>query len=473
MNLVYSSALPQFASGRKELDKIYSACLEKILEGAPLAKIVDHYLTFLESQDSPNRFAVTQLIDQGRTLSVLAAPSLPDPILKSIHHQRVHEASGACGPAVLKQAPFFIANIASHDNWQDFSEGVGQSGVFSLWSFPLRYQGECLGTFVIAGPRKGEPDPHSVTHFENVAANIAKVFALCESQQRKSREVWQLTLQAQRQDEQITSLKSTCEKLLAKQSQVESAYVKRPLPNAFQNMTDGFIEGIQDALNVAKTTLAFQQVVTAQSKQQLEQKVLNKQALLSYYDSINRACDEGAQMMSHAISRVDELALYLNRVTQNPTHLVHVGQLMSSVIDTIAANDCQTVFFCIDIPVTLQFRLPEGTFTQVMCELILNIYRHAFPNRNGGKVWLSAQVNCRNDRRIMKLVIEDQGVGIEKAVFEQAMQPLTDILYSQNHNLRGLSACYHQITAEMGGTLSCDSRPGVGSRMVIYLPESL
>ncbi|MBU3021505.1 ATP-binding protein [Aestuariibacter sp. A3R04] len=472
MNLVYSSTLPQLTSGRIELDKIYGASLEKILEGAPLAKIVDHYLTFLETSSLPYRYAVTELVNDDRSLSVLAAPSLPAALLKSLHHQPVSKTTGACGPAVLSQTPYFIANIASHCNWRDFSEDVGQSGIFSLWSFPLIYQGQCRGTFVVAGNRKCEPDTHTVSHFKSVATNLAKVFTLCESQQRKSRDAWQLTLQTQRQQEQISALTQSCQKLLAKQSLVESAYVKRPLPNGFQHMAEGFIEDVRDALNVARTTLSFQQVVTAQNKQQLEQKALNKQALLTYYQSVNRACAEGEKIMSHAQKRVNELDLYLDRVTQNTTRPLLVCQLMSSLINTIAANDFQAVFYCIDIPVDLEFRLPEGTFTQVICELILNVYRHAYPNCNDGRVWLSAQVSSRNNRRIMKLVVEDRGVGIDKTVTEHAMRPLTDALYSQDKTLRGLSACYHQVTSEMGGTFSCDSHLGSGTRMVMYIPEA-
>ena len=70
MYLVHSAGNPAIASGRLNLDQVYSACLERILDGQPLAKVVTFYLQFLEQHTNSFRFAVMQVVPQTGSLSL-------------------------------------------------------------------------------------------------------------------------------------------------------------------------------------------------------------------------------------------------------------------------------------------------------------------------------------------------------------------------------------------------------------------
>ena len=473
MNLVYSTDGQYSQSGRLDLDRIYSQSLELVLDGAPLAKIIDAYLRYLEQNGTGFRYAVMQAIPQNGTLMLLAAPSLPAPFMKAIHQLNIGENNAACGAAAASKQPYFIDNIASHPNWTDFSPGMGQTGITSCWSFPLTHSGKCIGTLAVTGPRKQSPDIHTISHYQAIAANLSKLFVFCEKQQHKHRRIWELQSESEHQQQQVTTLTASCEKLLAKQSQVEAALLARPLPKGFQFMAASLMADTCEMLNVIKSTLAFQDVVTEQAQALLARQKLDKAALNNYCKAVNRSGKASLDMLDNAQQRLSVFEDYINNVTHNPVRTFSLAYSIHSITQYLSVTNIhQRIFSCLDIDSAIRVRFPVGTFVQIVSELILNVVRHAYPNQNTGQILISARPREYLNKPVLELIIEDKGIGIAKSIRQAAMRPAMETLFTSNTTPRGLSACYQQVCSELGGTMKCDSLPNQGARFVICLPES-
>jgi signal transduction histidine kinase len=70
----------------------------------------------------------------------------------------------------------------------------------------------------------------------------------------------------------------------------------------------------------------------------------------------------------------------------------------------------------------------------------------------------------------VRIVLEDNGPGIEPAVLKRIFEPFFTTKPVGTGTGLGLSVSYFIITENHGGTLEAESRPGKGARFIIHLP---
>ena len=472
MYLVHSAGNPAIASGRLNLDQVYSACLERILDGQPLAKVVTFYLQFLEQHTTSFRFAVMQVVPQTGSLSLLAAPSLPEHFIRAIHEMKLCEKEGACGPAAVTGQPFFIDNIAAHPNWKDFSPEMAEVGITSCWSFPQIRENKCIGTLAVTGGQKQTPDPHTIAHYQAVAVNLSKIFSYCDYQQGKNSANWILQKQVSQQQEENKHLKETAEKLALKMAEAEHILASCPLPKTFRPMASGLIKETEALLAVVKTTFSFQKVITAQNKRNVSLKQLSRKELNQFYNALNRSTGAGSDMLGEAVRRLDELSGYISLITHNPVKQISLAKATGTMLSVIASTAKHIdIKACIDVDPDCTSTIAAGTFTQILNELILNVCHHSYPNRNEGKIWLSASKTSNGTYPMIRYIVEDEGQAIPRTTIHNAMRPAAATLLRRHSAPGGLGLCYQQITAGLGGTMQIVQRQSGGNKIIFTFPE--
>lgn len=115
-------------------------------------------------------------------------------------------------------------------------------------------------------------------------------------------------------------------------------------------------------------------------------------------------------------------------------------------------------------------------------QILLNLYLNAEgairtqrtldPNAPG-LVMISSALECSTwNTPIIRITVQDTGVGIAPADLQTIFEPWKqgDMIADRKKGFGlGLAVCQKLIT-EAGGTISCDSAPGIGSRFTIILP---
>ncbi len=115
-----------------------------------------------------------------------------------------------------------------------------------------------------------------------------------------------------------------------------------------------------------------------------------------------------------------------------------------------------------------------GQMTQVINNLLINAYQ-AMPN--GGEIHLRVQNVTLNKHDVpllkagnyIKILLEDQGVGISEDEIENIFDPF--FTTKQEGSGLGLTTCY-SIIKNHGGAINVESEQEVGTRFSIYLPAS-
>ena len=104
-------------------------------------------------------------------------------------------------------------------------------------------------------------------------------------------------------------------------------------------------------------------------------------------------------------------------------------------------------------------------------QIVMNFLSNAIKFTPRGSVLLSAERPQGGD--VVRLSVQDSGVGIDPATRARLFQPFTQADQSTTRRFGGtglgLSIC-QELAALMGGTVGVDSTPGVGSRFWVDLP---
>lgn len=100
-------------------------------------------------------------------------------------------------------------------------------------------------------------------------------------------------------------------------------------------------------------------------------------------------------------------------------------------------------------------------------QVIVNILKNATEARDINKKELIIKIRTRITKNYFKIIIEDNGIGMDKDVLEQ----VTDLFFTTKKNGTGLGTSLSKEIVELhGGKIKYLSEVGIGTTVIINLP---
>lgn len=134
------------------------------------------------------------------------------------------------------------------------------------------------------------------------------------------------------------------------------------------------------------------------------------------------------------------------------------------LIDWIPIFEDKQIDYSIDIPEQpFRVRLDPDAYMRVLNNLIQNVivYSHA------DKI----NISLSNQDGNMKIVVADNGVGIEKDDLKHIFERLYKCDKGRSEKGSGLGlSIVHQLVEKMNGTITAESTPGNGTMFALYFP---
>jgi PAS domain S-box-containing protein len=121
----------------------------------------------------------------------------------------------------------------------------------------------------------------------------------------------------------------------------------------------------------------------------------------------------------------------------------------------------------LSIPPEIEMDSYPGPIEQVIANLVTNAIMHAFDNRSGGNMRLSAKV-VQEGRVVIEF--QDDGAGIPEHHLSRIFDPFFTTKPGQGGTGLGLSISYNIVTSLLGGEISATSSLGHGTRFTLDLP---
>jgi len=135
------------------------------------------------------------------------------------------------------------------------------------------------------------------------------------------------------------------------------------------------------------------------------------------------------------------------------------------------------------IGIKLEVTIEAGTPRHVrgdarrLRQVILNLVANAvkFTTAGGVTVLATAGPNPGGEQTLVRIAVSDTGIGIDPAILTKIFEPFTqaDASTTRNYGGTGLGlAIVRELVELMGGTIGCQSEPGVGSTFYFSVPLS-
>ena len=112
----------------------------------------------------------------------------------------------------------------------------------------------------------------------------------------------------------------------------------------------------------------------------------------------------------------------------------------------------------------------RDALTQVLTNLLQNAVVHAVHGDTPLTITLEAHPVFWQERTAVKLVVSDDGLGMEPEVAKRAFDPYFTTRLGQGGSGLGLYQVYNLVHSTLGGAIHLDSTPGQGTSVAILLP---
>ena len=134
------------------------------------------------------------------------------------------------------------------------------------------------------------------------------------------------------------------------------------------------------------------------------------------------------------------------------------------LIDWIPIFEDKQIDYSIDIPEQpFRVRLDPDAYMRVLNNLIQNVIVHSHADK--------INISLSNQDGNMKIVVVDNGVGIEKDDLKHIFERLYKCDKGRSEKGSGLGlSIVHQLVEKMNGTITAESTPGNGTMFALYFP---
>lgn len=197
-------------------------------------------------------------------------------------------------------------------------------------------------------------------------------------------------------------------------------------------------------------------------------KGLTRSALHAFVTSTQ----ESAEVLLRSLRRAADLVSSFKQVAVDQTSEKRrqfiLDNTVSEILRTLGPsirNSTHTVEIAIDSQ--LQLESYPGALGQVLTNLIMNTFRHAFEGLSNGHVHIQAKPFGQNK---VEIEVRDNGHGIPAAHLDRVFDPFFTTKLGQGGSGLGLNIVFNLVHDVLGGTIRVESTQGQGTCFVLVLP---
>ena len=204
-------------------------------------------------------------------------------------------------------------------------------------------------------------------------------------------------------------------------------------------------------------------------EQQVSAGNLRRSQLTAHLDEVCTA----STLISGSLHKAAELIASFKQIAVDQTNdQRRAFDLLAAVQDTIATYmprlrrvPCEVT---LQIPAGLVLDSYPGGLYQILNNLITNALTHAFEQRQGAAITVSAE---RLEGDSIALAFSDNGSGMSDDVLKRVFDPFFTTKMGQGGTGLGMNIVYNIVTGVLGGRISIDSSLGAGTTIRMLLPR--
>ncbi len=333
---------------------------------------------------------------------------------------------------------------------------AGTQEMLSLMFAPLIVGERLLGVISIRSARAhayGEREKsifHALCAYGAIALDNANAYATAESERQLATQAHQLADQALRDLQRMQDQLVRAEKL-----------------SALGALVAGIAHELNTPIGNSLMAASILQDHAAQFRATVAQKLTRSQL----DDYVNRT-EQGAGILQRSLEQAARLVSSFKQVAVDQTsehrRVFELKETLDEILLTIGPSLRKSSHsVACDVPDGLTLDSYPGPLGQVITNLVQNCLLHAFEGRNAGTICIKARMAQPG---WVEMNVCDDGVGIPGGHVAKVFDPFFTTKMGKGGSGLGLNVSYNIVTSILGGQLSVQSQPGMGSTFTMTLP---
>jgi PAS domain S-box-containing protein len=189
------------------------------------------------------------------------------------------------------------------------------------------------------------------------------------------------------------------------------------------------------------------------------------------FEQFIQVAQESASLIQTNLNRSADLLQNFKLVATDQTadqeRTFRLGEYLDDVIQSLGPRFRNTGFkIHFNCPDDLEMHCDPSALYHVLTNLVMNSLIHGFEGLLVGEISITA----RRDNHHIELDYRDNGNGMGSKELARLYEPFFTTKRGRGGTGLGMHIVYNNVTQTLGGTISCASKPGRGTRFNIRVP---
>lgn len=234
-------------------------------------------------------------------------------------------------------------------------------------------------------------------------------------------------------------------------------------------MVAGFAHELNTPTGIALGSISHSEQTLNEIDALLKQEEVSEDDLRAHLATLRLSGELALSNLKRAASLVQRFKRSSIDQISEQSRIFVVKDLIDDVIFTLHDQlGKSAVEVSVDCPGTLAIDGVPGLIDQLLTNLLLNSLQHGFADgTQPGKISIAVDAGTPDRLHIR---YADSGAGMSAEAAQKIFEPFFTTRRGQGGSGLGMFICYNIVSAQLRGTISCESKPGEGVRFDISFP---
>lgn len=270
-------------------------------------------------------------------------------------------------------------------------------------------------------------------------------------------------------EDEVRASHARIESAYAELRQTQKSLVESEKLAALGGLVAGVAHEVNNPVGISITVASTLAKRIAGFEKELREAPLRRSRLTDFVHSSKDAAD---QLVAN-LTRAGELIRSFKQVAADRSHaerrtfdlLATTREIIASLKPSLSKRE---ISLNVDGVEGLTMDSYPGLVGQVLTNLFLNAVAHAFAEAGGGSIDVRV---CDDGPSHALIEFRDDGKGMDEATRKRAFDPFFTTTRGTGGTGLGLHIAYSAVTQQLGGSISLDSSPQLGTSFKIHLPR--
>ena len=236
---------------------------------------------------------------------------------------------------------------------------------------------------------------------------------------------------------------------------------------ALGSLVAGLSHEINTPVGIGVTAASHLSMEVLQCQKAYGQGALTRDDFEAFLESSRESSEMIANNLNRAADLLQNFKLVATDQSAEMERIFNLKEYLQDVVQSISPRLRNTGFHIgVDCPEHLEMKCDPGSLYQILSNLVMNSLTHGFEGMLVGQINISA----RNQSSGLVIEYADNGNGISRQDLSRIYEPFFTTKRGRGGTGLGMHIVYNNVTQNLGGNISCASKPGRGTRFTITVP---